>query len=547
MILSYWTLAVALSLSLVAAWYSIIGLTAIFAAAVVPIIIMGGIMEVAKVTVTLWLHEYWQYCKRSMKIQLTASVVVLMFITSMGIFGFLSKAHLDQAVPTGDVAAQVQLIDEKIKIERDNIENARSLIAQLDGVVNALTAGQDRTARRSDGSEFTISSAERALSTRRSQAKDRAALTKQIEVAQTNIIKLQAEKAPIASELRKVEAEVGPIKYIAALIYGDNPEANLLEKAVRWVIIILVLVFDPLAIMMVLAATESLKWEKDRKFETPAEEPVKFKLPEFLTKFKERFKKNNPIDELVEQITPENVHEEQLKDQHTHIPVETYYSPIVPPTSVVEQKELADDPMIRTRGGMEDLTKRLAEPAPELDMYNNERLVSKFVKESGFVSPNAPGLDASDERPGDYLTDHEKTLERAWKAENPTDTLKHQRQLFESGSINQLPWLTEKFQKKMFGAIADNISGTSSEVKGFGIAFPADAVKGDMFLRVDRMPSALYKYNGNRWIEVDKTLSDQYAYNEAYIDHLIEKIDSGEYDIDLLSDAEREQIAQRLK
>jgi hypothetical protein len=130
MILSYWTLAVALSLSLVAAWYSIIGLTAIFAAAVFPIIIMGGIMEVAKITVTIWLHEYWQYCKRSMKIQLTFSVIVLMFITSMGIFGFLSKAHLDQAVPTGDVAAQVQILDEKIKTERDTIESARRALAQ---------------------------------------------------------------------------------------------------------------------------------------------------------------------------------------------------------------------------------------------------------------------------------------------------------------------------------------------------------------------------------------------------------------------------------
>ena len=119
MILSYWTLFVALSLSIIAAWYSIAGLTAIFAAAATPIIIMGGIMEIAKITVTVWLHEYWAYAKRSLKVQLIASVVLLMFITSMGIFGFLSKAHLDQAVPAGDISAQVQIFDDKIKTERD--------------------------------------------------------------------------------------------------------------------------------------------------------------------------------------------------------------------------------------------------------------------------------------------------------------------------------------------------------------------------------------------------------------------------------------------
>jgi hypothetical protein len=495
MILSYWTLAVALSLSLVAAWYSIIGLTAIFAAAVLPIIIMGGIMEVAKVTVTLWLHEYWQYCKRSMKIQLTFSVIVLMFITSMGIFGFLSKAHLDQTVPTGDVAAQVQIIDEKIKIERDNIENARSLIAQLDGVVNALTTGQDRTARRSDGSEFTISSAERALSTRRSQAKDRAALTKQIEVAQTNIIKLQAEKAPIASELRKVEAEVGPIKYIASLIYGDNPDANLLEKSVRWVIIILVLVFDPLAIMMVLAATESIKWERQGKRGIDFEEDSDVMNWFNHARERARFWDQQPKEEAkYEQddgpLTADQVEQikEQVKDE-------------LPTGNIVVKESLFEAPEVK--------------------------------------NPNAPGLDVSNERPGDYLTDPDKEAMRRWKEANPNDTIKHQRDLFEHGKIDQLPWST-------LGLEADNV-GTQGQMTGFGTSFPVDPAKGDMFLRVDQLPSALYKHNGKTWIAVDKSLSDQYAYDTAYIDHLIAKIESGEYDPELLSPAEQDQIEHRLK
>jgi hypothetical protein len=499
MILSYWTLAVALSLSLVAAWYSIIGLTAIFAAAVVPIIIMGGIMEVAKVTVTIWLHEYWQYCKRSMKVQLTFSVIVLMFITSMGIFGFLSKAHLDQAVPTGDVAAKVQILDEKIKTERDTIESARRAIAQMDSAV-------DQTLGRST----TEQGADKAVQIRRSQARERATLQNEISQAQKKIAAYNEERAPIASELRKVEAEVGPIKYIAALIYGDNPDANLLEKAVRWVIIILVLVFDPLAIMMVLAATESIKWERQGKRGIDFEEDSEVNAWFDRVRERARFWDKQKLKE-----------DDQKIDQHTHIPVETYYAPSVPPMSVVEQKELEQDPMIKVINGMEDLSQRLKTQEPKEE----------------FVSPNAPELDVSNERPGDYLADHEKEKIRAWKNQNPNDTIKHQRALLDSGKIDRLPWEDLELHPD------NHRQGT---MLGFGSQFPTEAVKGDTFLRVDRLPSALYKYNGTRWIEIDKKFSDQYAYDTAYIDHLIAKIDSGEYDPELLSDAERDQIEYRL-
>jgi hypothetical protein len=145
----------------------------------------------------------------------------------------------------------------------------------------------------------------------------------------------------------------------------------------------------------------------------------------------------------------------------------------------------------------------------------------------------------------------ERQAERAWKAQNSDKTLKKQRQLFRAGLINQLPWMESEFQNRVLSATqlqADNeFLGTAGQVRGFGIHFPVQAVKGDMFLRVDRLPTGLYKFNGNNWIEVDKNLSDNYAYDTAYIDHLIEKIDCGEYDPELLSEAERDSIEKRLK
>jgi hypothetical protein len=145
----------------------------------------------------------------------------------------------------------------------------------------------------------------------------------------------------------------------------------------------------------------------------------------------------------------------------------------------------------------------------------------------------------------------EKFAERAWKVENPNDTLKRQRHLLATGVIAELPWNDAKFLERVLnqqGLQADNVpSGVTGEVRGFGSNFPTDAKKGDMFLRVDRLPSGLYKYNGNMWIEVDKALSDNHAWDDAYIDHLIAKIGSGEYDPDLLSDAERDRIEEKLK
>jgi hypothetical protein len=473
-------------------------------------------MEVAKVTVTLWLHEYWQYCKRSMKIQLTFSVIVLMFITSMGIFGFLSKAHLDQAVPTGDVAAKVQILDEKIKTERETIDSARRAIAQMDSAV-------DQTLGRSTNEQ----GADKAVQIRRSQARERATLQNEIAQAQKKIAAYNEERAPIASELRKVEAEVGPIKYIAALIYGDNPDANLLEKAVRWVIIILVLVFDPLAIMMVLAATESIKWERQGKrgidFEEDSELTTWFARAKDRARFWDQQKESQPDP---------NSETKPIRFSGFPWPMTSFFEKT---NEVKETPKYEQDDGPLSEKQLDQIKEIAKDDLPTGTVISKESLFEAPTIES----PNAPGLDVSNERPGDYLTDREKEAMRRWKENNPNDTIKHQRDLLEHGKIDRLPWTT-------LGLEADNV-GTQGQMTGFGTAFPTSPTKGDMFLRVDQLPSALYKYNGKTWIAVDKSLSDQYAYDTAYIDHLIDKIDSGEYDPELLSPAEQDQIEHRLK
>jgi hypothetical protein len=246
--MTYLLFVVALSLSAVAAWYAVAGLVAIFAAATVPIVIMGSLLEASKLVVASWLYRSWKQIPLLMKSYFTVALVVLMLLTSMGIFGFLSKAHLDQAIPTGDVSAKLALIDEKIKTEKENINANRKELSQLDAQV-------DQTISRTTEA----SGAERAISIRRNQQKDRNRILNEIGAAQTKIAKLNEERAPIAAEVRKVEAEVGPIKYIAALIYDDAADTDTLERAVRIVTIMIVLVFDPLAVLLLIAANWNLR------------------------------------------------------------------------------------------------------------------------------------------------------------------------------------------------------------------------------------------------------------------------------------------------
>ena len=264
MILAWLLLLTGLTLSAVAIYYSVVGLTAIFSAAVIPIMVMGGSLEIAKLVCASWLKANWERAPRFMKYYMITAVTVLMIITSMGIFGFLSKAHNDQNLVSGDVQSKIAVYDEKIKVAKENIDANRKALKQMDEAVDQVMGrSQDEKG------------ADKAVALRRGQTKERTRLLSEITAEQKAITQLSEERAPIAAEVRKVEAEVGPIKYIAKLIYGDSIDENILEKAVTWIIILIVTVFDPLAVIMLLAAQMTFGWRpKDNEPVEVKEEPA---------------------------------------------------------------------------------------------------------------------------------------------------------------------------------------------------------------------------------------------------------------------------------
>jgi hypothetical protein len=279
-LIAYLALLSGLSISAVAAYYSVVGLTAIFAAAAIPIIIMGVTLEISKLVATVWLKQNWSIAPKTIKAYLIFAIVLLMLITSMGIFGLLSKAHSDQGLVSGEVLSKIAIYDERIKTAKENIEADRRQLKQMDEAVDQVMARST-----------TEQGADKSVAIRKAQARDRIALAKSIEADQKLIATLNNEAAPIRAEVRKVEAEVGPIKYIAAFVYG-NTDPTILEKAVTWVIILLVVVFDPLAIILLLASQISFQQFRER-----ADNPKEI-LPEpQIEKIEETMEGNSPEKE----------------------------------------------------------------------------------------------------------------------------------------------------------------------------------------------------------------------------------------------------------
>ena len=259
--LTYLVFVTGLALSGVAAYYSIVGLTAIFPGAFWPIVYMASVLEIGKLVSVSWLYNNWKYASTLMKSYFLFAIAVLMLITSMGIFGFLSRAHIEHqvAIETG-AASDITIINERVKFKEEEIADVDKQIRVIDDSINKM---------------IEQGKAKSSLSASDSQKKNRAALVAQKQKLIEELKPIRMEKIKSEAGIKKLEAEVGPLKYVAEMLYGDQPDTNMLDKAVRLVIITLIFVFDPLAVMLLLAFNVTLS----RKDDYEQMEFVEMKIP----------------------------------------------------------------------------------------------------------------------------------------------------------------------------------------------------------------------------------------------------------------------------
>jgi hypothetical protein len=217
-------LITAIALSSIAAFYSVIGLAQIFPGSFWPIILMGTVLEVAKLVTVSWLYNNWNVTVRAMRYYFLTAIVLLMLITSMGIFGFLSRAHIESSVTVGQNTIQLQIIEKEENLLKEKLNYL------------LLKAGNDpeRIAKRTDVA---------------------------IQETQKQLIELSQRKLPLLQEENKLMAEIGPIKFIAEMLYGKE-DPNFIDKAVRVVIFVIIFVFDPLAVLLLIAANQTYRNSK---------------------------------------------------------------------------------------------------------------------------------------------------------------------------------------------------------------------------------------------------------------------------------------------
>ena len=249
MILAIITLLTALGISAVAAYYSIVGLMAIFSASAMSIAIMGVVLEIGKLITASWLYQNWKKVPFLLKSYLTLAVVVLMFITSMGIFGYLSKAHIDQGKGVAEIYLKVERVDNRIETERNTIARYEKQLTNLDTALNRY---------------LDLGAVSKGLAKREEQEPERRELVRLINESQKRIDDFLTERSEYQLQINSFEVEIGPIKYISALIYGDEA-LDYIDTAVRAVILTLVFVFDPLAVLLLISANMSMQDYNEQK------------------------------------------------------------------------------------------------------------------------------------------------------------------------------------------------------------------------------------------------------------------------------------------
>ena len=247
------TLLVALAISAVAAYYSIVGLMAIFAGATTAIAIMGIVLEIGKLICASWTFQNWKTSPLSLRTYFISAIVVLMLITSLGIFGFLSRAHITQSSPNALISERIERIDLKVDQRKTQINRYQGRLDTLDQALQRY---------------IELGAISKGLSKIGAMDNETNLLNTKIEGLEIEIDDLSDEKYGLKTELNLAEVEVGPIRYVASMLYDDVSESQL-EEAVRWIIILLIFVFDPLAVVLVIAANISLRdYRRERKMST---------------------------------------------------------------------------------------------------------------------------------------------------------------------------------------------------------------------------------------------------------------------------------------
>ena len=600
MLLAILSLITSLVISAVAIFYSVTGLATIFAASVIPIVIMGSVLEVGKLITAVWLHRNWQKAVWWLKTYLTVAVIILMFITSMGIFGYLSKSHIEQATASDDQIAKIQILDENIvrldtKINRwddeitrlssADIGNTRvdNLIKREEDALNKLLntidkeKSQYRTQATSDINAinnkltqyrvatdneitsineqlktcFSCSDEKQALidaktnlsakedkadnsitvikqklnndlinvvngyssqlnpinarinelktqSSSKTQDIDERVLTLEtsISTAQLTLSTYREDKSVIESQFRKLEAEVGPVKYIAEFIYDKQADRGMLEEAVRWVIVTIIFVFDPLAVLLLIASQYSFAEHKHNKPKPPTIPPTNppkrrdsykdMVGKTFKGKYNEADAPNCNDNKELEKAVQEKLalikdifkgaqHEEDVAD--TKIPVK--------PKAVKKKKKVTTSNKIVTK------------------------TPSKVKR--GIMNPTSTKYKVSD-KDVDVITDMiEKVSDDSY-----------------------ISYENKMHRKQAFAIMHPEFITDVNTTVDFGVNFPENIPNATLFLRTDFLPVKLFRFNGESWVELHKRLLKESAYSRKYIKHLIEKINEHDYDKVLL-------------
>lgn len=489
------TLFTALSMATVAAVFAIYGIIAIFAGMPQFALVMGAVIELGKVVGISWLYRNWSEPTK-IKYAMAPLVLVAMMLTSMGIFGLLSKAHLEQTSPVANNEVQITRLDQQIAREQSRIADSEEVISQLDQTVQTLI-DFDRI-RGDDG----------ALAVRESQAEQRELLRQTIDTAQAELDRLEDQKLELTQELTAIALEVGPVKYLAELVYGTETDRT--EEAVRWVIIAFIFVFDPMAILLLMAANYTFDQRNKKPVEVVHQEPIiENKEEPNVEKTTEELNNDDTTNDADTTITSQQsdsepevtaagstigTNDSQETDKRTD---ERDFVPVQPEGSIDIITSIQDQP-----SSVDDAAQAMSESAAKKKEPNKEIITDGVT----------PIIDVGD------------------------GYVEYNNHLYQKDALKEI-------NPSLFSLKIDNASIPNSS---FGTQFPKIAKKKDMFVRVDVIPNKVYRFEGSKWIEINKNLSNTYLYDQEYIKYLVEKIDKGEYDIDLLSEQEKIQIEEYL-